>query len=388
MIRTNPFRAALLLILLLCGGGSHAADHAAQARELERLRSQIRAVQAELKRERARHDDLGGELRGLEQNIGRIVGRLRRLDEQQADKQRRIDGLRKEYAGEEARLKQQRSYLAQQMLSAYALGQQAYLKLLLNQEDPASLDRQLVYYRYLNDARAERIRAALAQLERFKLIERSLQEELAELDRVRKQQLAEQEQLAAARREREQALARLEAAITEKGQQLTRLQGDEKQLQKVLEELRNALADIHQDPRLKQRPFKDSRGRLDWPLEGELAARFGQARGLGDMSWSGLVIEGKSGTGVRAVSHGHVVFADWLRGMGLLLIIDHGDGYMTLYGHNEAIYKEAGDWVQAGEVIATVGASGGRRKPGLYFEIRAGGKPVDPLAWLRPRRGA
>lgn len=380
-------RGAFLALLLLPGAVVAEKDYDRRAQELDRLRAQIKQVQTELERERARQGDVSGELRGIDQNINRIIGRLRRLDEQQQVKLERAAALRREFAAEEARVEQHKRFLARQLVTAYAMGREAYLKLLLNQEDPARLDRALVYHRYLQRARAEHISAALAQISRLRVIEDALKEELSALEAVRGQQEQEQAGLRTARAEREQALVRIEQVIASKGQQLNRLQGDEAQLRRLLDELRNALADIP-DTRHKERPFKERRGDLGWPLEGELAVRFGDDRGVGQMRWSGLVIEAQSGATVRAVSAGHVVFADWLRGMGLLLILDHGDGYMSLYGHNEAIYKEAGDWVQPGEVIAVVGASGGRRKPGLYFEIRAGGKPVDPLEWLRPRRGA
>lgn len=378
----------LLPALLLAVGASAAASdprYEVEAAKLDRLRAQIQEIKQQLARERERRGDLSGELREIDQKVGQIASRLRRLDERYAEKQRRVGDLRKEFVAEEQRMAQHREFLSRQLVTAYAGGQQTFIKLLLNQEDPARLDRMLAYHRYFNRARIDRINAAVAQLQRLSVIEKSLQDELAGLDEVRQQQQIERQNLEAARVERGRALARIEAAIAAKGQELSRLHGDEQQLQRLLESLRDALADVP-DPRKSQRPFKGSRGELGWPLEGRLAARFGQARGVGDMRWSGVLIEGKEGSGVRAVSHGHVVFADWLRGFGLLLIIDHGDGFMTLYGHNEAIYKEAGDWVQPGDVIATVGASGGRHHAGLYFEIRAGGKPVDPLEWLRPKR--
>src|SRR5699024_286300 len=138
------------------------------------------------------------------------------------------------------------------------------------------------------------------------------------------------------------------------------------------------------DAQLGKQPFRNRRGALDWPVRGSLLARFGQDRDLGDVRWNGIVIKNKAGAPIQAVAHGRVVFADWLRGFGLLVIIDHGEGFMTLYGHNEAVFKENGDWVRPGDIIATVGTGGRPRATGLYFEVRSGGKPLDPLRWLKP----
>jgi septal ring factor EnvC (AmiA/AmiB activator) len=383
--RLIPFFAALLL---LCPGGpALAADsrYELEAEKLRQLRGRIEEIKKSLKQDRVRLGGVSGELRAIDEKVGRISARLRRLDERASEKSARISVLRKELAVQQERMLAHRRHLSRQLMAAYAGGRQSFLKLLLNQEDPAQVDRMLTYHRYFNRARMGGINEATAQLRRLAAIESSLQEELDGLAELRQQQQSEQQELIAARAEREAALAALDAAIAAKGEQLSQLSQDEHQLQRLLDELRNALADI---PELKrdQLAFKSSRGRLPWPLQGTLAARFGEARGIGDARWSGLLIEAAAGSKVHAVSAGHVVFADWLRGFGLLLIVDHGDGFMTLYGHNEAIYKEAGDWVQTGEVIATVGASGGRYQAGLYFEIRAGGKPVDPVDWLSKRR--
>ena len=140
------------------------------------------------------------------------------------------------------------------------------------------------------------------------------------------------------------------------------------------------LADIPQSPS-DARPFKQQKGKLPWPTSGPFLATFGEPRKQGGLTWNGVLISAKHGTPVRAISHGRVAFADWLQGFGFITIIDHGEGYMSLYGHNETLVKQAGDWVDAGEVIATSGDSGGQPMPGVYFEIRSRGKPVNPSRW-------
>lgn len=370
----------LLSLLLFVSTGAW-ADYDQQRAKLEALREEIRRIEGELETQRARHSGLGAELRGMDERIAGVAAALNRLQQEMSNKEMRVAQLRREQAAERARMEDQRKLLAEQLRMAYVGGRQEYLRLLLNQEDPARLDRQLAYYGYLNRARGDKIGAALAQLRRLGIIAHSLDQELNQLAQLRERTAAEREHLQQARRERAEHLARVEAEITAKGAELSRRQDDARGLEKLLSRLQDALADVEASPRERE-PFASLSGRLQWPLRGEIAARFDSPRGVGDLRWAGLLIEAGAGKDVRSVAHGHVVFADWLRGFGLLLIIDHGDGYLSLYGHNEAIYKETGDWVQAGEVIATVGASGGRRAPGLYFEIRAAGKPVDPLAWL------
>lgn len=382
---TKLARLSVLALALLPLSAVAQDDFQRNSERLESVRRQIRQVQAELERERGRQSGLNKELRGLDEKIAGIAGRLHRLGEQEAERRRRIELLQREFAAEQARMADHKDFLTQQLQAAHFAGREEYLKLLLNQQDPARVDRVLVYYDYLNRARGERIRAAAQQLQRLQTVRRTLDEELAGLQTLRTRQEQEQQSLAAVRAERGTALARIQAEIAAKDSALQRLREDEREVARLLDRLRAVLADIPEQPG-QRTPFRGSRGKLSWPLEGRVSASFGSPRGLGDVRWSGVLIEAAEGRAVKAVSHGRVVFADWLRGLGLLMIIEHGDGYMTLYGYNEALFKEAGSWVDAGETIATVGASGGRSSPGLYFEVRADGKAVDPVAWLKPRR--
>ncbi len=361
-------------------------DYRESEARLGQVREQIRQVQAQLRREQAQQDAASSQLRKLDARIARTAARLRDLERQLAAGQERVHALRREVAGQQARIDANRSELARQLRAAYASSRDGYLKLLLSTDDPLQLGRVLTYHRYLQAARRQELEAATAELQRLAGLERRLAAETSRVAELRDQELAAQRELAAARRERATALAAIEARVAASGQELSRLQADAEALERLLARLRDALADV-KDLRFDQRPFTASRGRLAWPLQGALLARFGEERGLGEMRWSGVLIAAKPGDPVRAVARGRVVFADWLRGFGLLLIVDHGDGFMTLYGHNEAIYKENGDWVQTGDVVAAVGAGGTRRAPGLYFEVRSRGEPVDPLLWLQPTGG-
>ena len=188
--------------------------------------------------------------------------------------------------------------------------------------------------------------------------------------------------LQSARERRGRALVSLETESKNRARELARLKDQQGGLEKLVRELRRALERIDKFPTDSKDAFAKLRGKLAWPVAGKLLASFGQTR-AGGVKWDGVLVSGSQGAAVRAVYHGRVVYADWLSGLGLLTIIDHGDGYLSLYGHNERLYKEVGERVTAGDTIATVGDSGGRSTPALYFEIRKAGRPVDPRPWFK-----
>ena len=250
--------------------------------------------------------------------------------------------------------------------------------------EPARLARALGYYGYLNQARLDAIEQAAALIARVRSVARDteqtrrrLQAQIDELERQRAE-------LQAARGERRRILERLRASIADKGERLQRMEANRAELERLLDRLGSVIADIPAAP-LEETPFASRSGRLAWPVQGRLRDRFGSPRAEGRMRSRGLVIAAESGTRVHAVYYGRVVFADWLSGFGQLIIIDHLDGYLSLYGYNQRLLRSAGDWVTPGEPIATVGDSGGQERAGLYFEIRRNGEPVDPERWLAKR---
>ena len=278
----------------------------------------------------------------------------------------------------EAALREQRDVLAAELRTAYVGGRQEQFKLLLSQEDPAALGRMLVYYSYFGRARASKIseiQGIVADLDEAAKAEAAERERLAALEAEGRQQLSAVD---AARDERSRALKAMNAQIRTRNDSIAKLKREAASLEKLIADLRKAMSDL---PPTGGQAFEKVRGRLSWPVAGKITARFGQARG-GGMVWNGVQIEAPRGTPVKALYDGRVAFADWLPGMGLLVIVDHG-GYMSLYAHNEQLYKAAGDRVQAGEAIATVGDTGGRSVPGLYLEIRRGAKAIDPVPWFR-----
>ncbi len=378
----HSFRALLPALLLFSLALPAAADYESRARELERLRSDIRELESRLQDRRQRADSVGDELARVEQAMGGVNRNLRELERDRAHVLERLEQLQRETAAEEQRVMAHRDYLRREIRQAYMAGRQELLQLLLSQEDPAALDRMLVYFDYVSRARRDRIVQATVELERLASLRRDVEREQTELARLEEEQRAQRAALEQRRAERQQVLARLQQDISGADQRLRQLAEDEARLETMLDELRDALADLPEGE-LIRRPFAEQRGSLRWPAEGEVLARFGSSAGRMDGAWQGVLLGVDKGAPVNAVAHGRVVFANWLRGYGLLLIIDHGDGYMTLYGHNDSLYRDVGDWVEAGEAIAAAGTSGGREHPGLYFELRAEGRPQNPLTWLR-----
>ena len=263
-------------------------------------------------------------------------------------------------------------------------GSQEKIKLLLNQRDPATLGRVMTYYTYLNDYRAGNIESVTARIRELAGLRSQVAAEEARLADLAKTQREELTALAGAQQERQDLLVALRDKIASEGREIDRLAAQEQDLARLIAELTTILSDY---PISSEEPFSEFRGRLTWPVAGTLIRDFGQPRIGGQLKWNGVVLAASRGEEVRSVYHGRVAFADWLAGMGLLVIVDHGEGYMTLYGYNETILKNAGDWVAPGDVLATVGDSGGQAQAGLYFEIRQDTKPLNPRRWVTRRPG-
>ncbi len=385
MVKRAPRRLRYALLLpLLCIATALPAEQSVQQRqaELERLRQRIGELQQQLNLDRGRYDTLTKELRTVERRIGRIGRSIKRLDGQLSEQQAKMTTLQRRRGELQASIAEQQRYLGGQIRAAYAMGRQEYFKILLNQEDPSAVGRTLTYYDYLNKARSQRIEKLNDTVAELEQVREELQREGERLRQLRSQREQEKGQMEATRTERKGVVDRLKAEIQNKDQQLNGLLDDEKELKQLLQALTEALGDIPAAPG-NHKPFAQLRGKLKWPTSGRRLAAFGETRNIGKLRWQGVVIAGKPGQEVKAVAHGRVAYADWLRGYGLLLIIDHGDGYMSLYGHNQSLYREVGDWVENGEVIAAVGNSGGIDSNALYFEIRKDGKPTDPIRWCR-----
>jgi len=351
--------------------------------ELKKVNARIEKVRKAVNEDIEKRDKLSAQLRDTE--LG-VQGARRKLEETRAQRiasESRLEDLEREQAGREKELAAERGALAGELRTAYVNGREEQLKLLLNQQDPAAFGRMLTYYGYFGRARAERIGSIRDKLEHLALLREKIAAEgrrLEELEALQEQELAA---LKGAQAKRTQAVAAIDSQIKTRGGEIKRLQSQARSLEKLIADLRKALQSA---PVAKQAPFEPLRGKLPWPVQqGKVLARFGQPRAGGSLKWQGMLIGTDRGARVRAPFAGRVAYADWLPGMGLMIVLDHGGGYLSLYGHNEEVFRKVGDPVAAGDVIGAVGDTGGHNQPALYFEVRRGREPVNPENWLQRR---
>lgn len=379
------------------------ADVAELKKLLEQLQQEKSGVQKQLKSTETEMGNLENQVKSLREELQESEEELKRLDQEKKKLQ-------------DARLEQQR-LIGIQARAAYQGGRQEYIKLLLNQQNPEKFSRTLTYYDYLAEARMEQLTAFNETLRQLANVEKDIGHHQAQLQEQKSQLDARSDELAAVRKERQLALAKLNKDYAARDQRLKAREQEQANLNRVLKTIEETLArQAREAEQERQRaltaarekpsapaagkspasgplvssgatyggPFANARGKLPWPVNGRLVARYGTPRGEDARTkWDGVLIGATAGSQVRAVHGGRVVFADWLRGSGLLVILDHGNGYLTLYGHNQSLLKDAGDIVKAGDPIATVGTSGGQDTPALYFAIRQQGRASDPAQWCR-----
>jgi septal ring factor EnvC (AmiA/AmiB activator) len=385
---SRPFRLipALAAAFVLAAFPAAAQDEdlaRIKEQELEAVRDRISDLKASMDKATRARDKVTSELQAAEVKIGEQQLLIRDLERDRDRTARRLGELEGEIETRETELRTESGELAEQVRAAYMAGGQERLKLLLNQQDPATLGRLLAYYDYLNRHRAGNIRSVNDRLKTLGELRSEVVAEKARLDDIAERRYAELAVLNSAQEERRALLAELETRMANESREIERLAAEEKQLGRLIAELTSILSDY---PITSEEPFASYKGRLTWPIKGQLVRDYGQPRS-GALTWNGVVLAAPRGSDVRAVYHGRVVFADWLAGMGLLIIIDHGDDYLTLYGYNETLLKNPGDWVAPGDVIATVGDSGGQLAPGLYFEVRKGTRTVNPRSWVTRQPG-
>jgi len=352
--------------------------------ELEEVRERISELKQSMDDSAATRDQLTAELQEAEVSISEKRIRLKELERERQYSTQQKAKLDQQLVARESELDEESQELANQVRAAYMSGSQERIKLLLNQQDPATLGRLMAYYGYFNDYRAGNIEAVTAAIRELARLRSQVAAEEARIADLAKARYAELTRLNAVQEDRQQLLVKLRQKIVDESREVERLAAQEKDLSRLIAELTSILSDY---PISSEQPFSEYKGRLTWPVAGSLIHDFGQPR-VGDrLKWNGVVLAAPRGREVRAVYHGRVVFADWLAGMGLLVIVDHGEGFMTLYGYNETILKNTGDWVAPGDVITTVGDSGGQPRAGLYFELRRGTQPVNPQQWFTRRPG-
>jgi septal ring factor EnvC (AmiA/AmiB activator) len=333
-------------------------------------------------------------LSDVDKRYGETAAVLKKLQSQIEQKRKILESIRQDIDRYKTDVDKLRNELVEQVRVAYAFGQKNKIKLLLNQQDPTVSSRIMIYFNYFNKERLKKLLDLESAVHHLDDLDNQREAETAvleqDLERIKSQQMA----LFDAKKQRSDLLERMDRDFSSTDQQLSQLQESEDSLRLLMSSLygvekgessnesqaNKLLTDKHAE--IENRiNFSNLKGNLPWPVTGQLAHKFGSART--EVTWDGVLIDANEGMDVKAVSRGKVIFAEWLRGYGLMMILDHGRGYSTLYAFNQSLYRKTGDSVEAGEVIASVGQSGGRSKAGLYFGIRNKGVPIDPLEWCR-----
>jgi septal ring factor EnvC (AmiA/AmiB activator) len=374
---------AVFYCSLLCCSGPVAAqsdgERAKAESRLEGVRKEIGVLQKSLEKSRAEHANEHARLREVDLQIQAANLEFRTLEKQRQLHLGELAELERQRNDYLIKLNQRHDQLAEQVRASYRLDRQSRLKLILNQASPAQLGRMLAYYDYINRAQVSKIAGLREALTALDSMQQSIDQELSQLEMVQTEQRAVMDQLDQQRKQRRTLLAELDERIDDEESRLRELERNQQDLETLLERLTDVLADIPADLG-KHLGVERQKGRIPMPVKGPVRYAFGQSRG-GGLHWQGWLIAAPAGSEVSTVAYGRVAFADWLRGYGLLIIIDHGEGFMSLYGHNESLLYEAGDWVEPGEIISVTGVRTGNDQ-GLYFELRKDGKSVDPAAWL------
>ena len=370
----------LAAVLLVASQGTPATSEPEARDELQQVRERLEAVARELAAAHDDHDELTRALARAERQAAGITRDIRDHDDRLATARRQLGDTRGTLARTRSELAERRDRLARAVRASYRFARRDSFAMLLNLEAPTTIGRILAYHRIIERTHAETIRgiaAAVSMLEALEVKEGEEVREIGTLLGTKRRLLAE---LESQRGERERAVLALVDRIRDRESLAARLSTDERRLVELIDALRDSITDTALDIAGSE-SFEDMRGKLPWPVNGDLLASFGTVRDGSGLTRQGVLIGARTGQSVRAVHRGRVAYADWLRGFGLLLIVDHGDGFMSLYGHNETLIRDTGDWVESSEIIATAGDSGGYAEPALYFEIRRNGKPVDPGRW-------
>ena len=383
----RPLIPILLLLAALPGlaVGQNEDLTKIKEQELEEVRARINDLKQSMDKSASNRDRITGELQSAEVEMSEKRIRLKELERERDYSTKRKQELGAQVTEREAELSVEAEALAEQVRAAHMSGGQERIKLLLNQRDPATLGRLLQYYQYFNDFRAENIQTVSQRIDELSVLRSEVAAEEARLSALAKQRYDELTKLNTAQEKRQELLASLKSRMASEEREIDQLAAQEKDLARLIDELTSILSDY---PIRSESPFSEHKGKLTWPVAGTLLHDFGQPRVSDQVKWNGVVLAAPRGREVRAVYHGRVVFSDWLSGLGLLVIVDHGEGYMTLYGYNETTLKTAGDWVAPGDVIATVGDSGGQARAALYFELRRGTQPLNPRQWVTRRPGS
>jgi septal ring factor EnvC (AmiA/AmiB activator) len=389
-------RAFSLLLTGLLSTAALAVTDTGKQQELKELRGRIQSLQEELEQTSEDRSEAADALKKSERRISDVNRGLRDLESRQRRLSRELKQLNDDTRVTQSEIAHQQVRLGELIRERYIQGGGDAMKLLLNGQNPGEVARNLEYYGYIGRARAELIRQHRESLARLRELQDKVRQQNDTLGQVRQDRVSQKKTLETEKGERQQVLYKLSEQIRQQRKEIDTLVRDEKRLARLIDKLARLSAakpapaakpgqkvDKVADASLAGLDFNRLKGKLALPVAGEILHKFGTNRDGGGPAWKGVFIRARQGTEVRAVGSGKVAFADWLRGFGNLLIVDHGEGFLSLYSNNESLYKQPGEPVRAGDVVAAVGATGGQDEPGLYFELRHQGKPFDPLSWVR-----
>ncbi len=381
----NPLRLSLLVgfvliwSVLLCTASN--ADES-QQKELDSLKRSISTLERQLEDRGKQRNSLQSALKKVELESSKINRNIRRLRTKINKLEKQLTTLDQKEKDLQQNISEQSDAISEQITAAHQLGDQEPIKLLLNQEDPQQLARVLKYYDYFLKARADKIQRYKKDIDDLTETRAEINRQKLALDQSKKALEADKKTLSNRVKSRKKTLDKLQSSLRTDKKKLSKLQDERNKLEEIIETVKKAAAKLALPSNYES--FVSRKGKLKWPLKGRVAHSFGSKRS-GTLRWQGWLISASAGDAVKTVHHGRVVFSNYLRGFGLLVIVDHGDGYMTLYAHNQELLRETGDWVQSNEVISRAGDTGGLNKPALYFEIRKQGNPADPKVWLGKR---
>ena len=378
LFQVGSLTSRFFLLVVLCCVFFVFIEKAQGQTDLESIQQQIKNKQAHINQQLETTEKLQDNLKDIEIQIAKSATQLNKTESFLDNNQQQLSVLRKQKKDYLSSLEQQKSVLAMQIRSAYMIGNYDFAKMLLNQKDATNFERTITYYQYLNKARKLQIDSFNSLVKSLQKVNAKLTDKQSELGQLKVKQLEQQHALKMRQADREEVLIALQSAIKSEKAKVAQLQINEKNL---LEALTRAQQQIDQQD-VTLSGLSALKGRLLMPAKGNLRKMFGRFR-QGQIKWKGVVINGTAGDAVIAIHHAKVLYSDWLRGFGLVTVLDHGNGFMSLYGYNQALLKQAGESVQAGEVIALLGQSGGQNRPNLYFEIRHKGKPINPIQWLK-----
>lgn len=372
------------LALLLCLGTATVAaqDQKEVQQELSQLKGQIQQTEKELKQQQKAFTKAQDLLKTADQSLARLARQIRQSNEELAEVRKQLQTLELEQQQLQQSFELQKSLLAQQLKGAFVTGEHDYTKMLLNQQDSSKLERVLTYYQYLNQARMQQLKQIEQTAEELKQVELDLQTKAEQQQQLQAQLEQQRQELTDAKSSQLASVKKMKSFLTDQEQQLNYLKQNEQSLQTTLGKLKAAAIAAK-----KRINLPKTKGKLPWPVQGDILQGYGEKR-LAGVSSRGILIAAAEGSKVKAVADGQVIYADWLKGYGWVIVLDHGNGVMSLYGHNQTLLKKPGESVNASEAVALVGASGGQAQAGLYFEIRQKGTAINPITWLQKRAGS